>query len=194
MLAAMRDAGLCRPAMSHDLNGARRPVRRAAAGLVLTCLTTIGFPAQAQTQRQIGRYIVTERSIGGWLLKSSAGPLGAYCTIERNEGARTFGYQMTRSGQRFIGLSSTTWRRPPGTFESVRLSVGGATLWSGRAAAPIPETLALPIDAGSRIDPVAILVRSDLAKAEITGQVTTFDLTGVAEALAAQKACLAEER
>lgn len=146
---------------------------------------------RAQTQRKIGRYTVTERMVGAWLLKSSSGPLGAYCTIERRANGQTFGYQVTRAGERYIGLSSSAWQRAPGSFETVRLTVGGATLWSGRAAAPVPDSLVLPIKPEQR-DPAEILSRADSARAEISGQVTPFDLSEAAEALRAQRTCLAE--
>lgn len=57
-----------------------------ALALVLAGWLTVP-EVRAQTQRQIGRYTVTERMVGAWLLKSSSGPLGAYCTIERRRGS-----------------------------------------------------------------------------------------------------------
>lgn len=166
--------------------------RLALCGLILGGL--LATPeAGAQTQRQIGRYTVTEQMVGAWLLKSSSGPLGAYCTVERRAGGQTFGYQVTRAGERFVGLTSSAWRRAPGSFETVRLTVGGTTLWSGRAAAPVPESLVLPIEPGRR-DPAAVLARADSAQVEISGQALRFDLSGAAEALRAQRACLAGAR
>ena len=163
-----------------------------AAGFALFCL--LPFPGtHAQTQRQIGRYTVTEQPVGAWVLKASAGPLGPYCTVERRGGGQTFGYQVTRTGQRYFGLSSATWKRAPGSFAAVRLTAGGAVLWSGRAIAPVPDSLVLPMQPGQR-DPAAILSRVESAQVEISDQALRFDLSGAAEALRAQRTCLAEAR
>lgn len=180
------------------MNAIVRTRMRVVRGRLFLCGLALGgllatLEAGAQTQRQIGRYTVTEQTVGAWLLKSSSGPLGAYCTVERRAGGQTFGYQVTRAGQRFVGLSSSAWRRAPGSFETVRLTVGGTTLWSGRAAAPVPDSLVLPIELG-RPDPATILSRADNAQVEISGAALRFDLSGAAEALRVQRACLAGAR
>ncbi|MDP4025819.1 hypothetical protein Q8W71_24620 [Methylobacterium sp. NEAU 140] len=166
-------------------------VRRVVHPLVFLCALTTTWSVEAQTvTRQIGRYTVTERPVGPWLLKASAGPLGPYCTIELRRDGQMIAYQRTTAGQGFLAIESARWQRPPGSIVDVTITTG-ATRWSGRAGAPVPEGLLLPIELGRGADPARVLPRFGSLTAQVGGETLRFDLAGVSEAVRAQRACLA---
>jgi hypothetical protein len=132
-----------------------------------------------------------EQRIGRWVLKTGEerGPR-SYCTVELVQDGRTLGYQRTKDAKAFFGLRDPEWRFEPRHPYEVRVSAGNAA-WKGRAVAPLPDTLVLPVDLAG-IDPAAAFAVVSSADVDVQGQSIRFDLSDFSKAAAAQRDCLAK--